>query len=113
MKWQGKADAIAKEIAFDTIRDCLPEKRRETLVHALDRNCHLTSAWTQEICEYTVYKEGWYFLFRGTRSGFGMYVADRDGEYEVTRKPADSKLHKLYDGWFRNSEADFFDVLGR
>lgn len=106
-KMYSHCDRVNKELAFDIINGYLPFEKRVTLSNALVRNLLLTSSRVLSKCEYTVYKEGWYFQFHGTRSGFSIYAKDNDGEFEVIRKPKDSELHKLYDGNFNCYESDF------
>lgn len=107
-KMQDYCDRLNKELAFDIINGYLPEHKKKALDNALYRNLLLTSTRVLSWCKYTVYKEGWYFQFEGTRCSFSMYVKDNDGEYEVMRKPVDSKLHKLYGGDFNCWDSDFY-----
>ena len=95
-----------KDIAFDILR-AMPAERKAVLVKALERNLILTSSWVLSSCTVTVYHEGFLVKLEGTRCSFQVYAKDNDGEYEVMRKPVESKLHKIYDDWFSPNESDF------
>ena len=77
----------------------MPENKKEVLGKALQRNMYLTSVAILNSCTLTVYIEGWYVELEGTRCRFAVFAKDNDGELEFIRKPAESKLHKLYKDW--------------
>lgn len=84
------------DFAMDILK-AMPENKKETLKHALDRNCILTTTYglysSQTI---TVYKEGWYIELDGCRCNFKVWAGDNDGEFVFTRKPNEKNLHPLY-----------------
>ena len=83
------------------IMNNLPEGKIKALVNACIRNEMLTTTYGLEQMTMTVYKEGWLLTFNGCRSQFRVFAKDNDGEVEITRKPNESKLHKIYDDWAR------------
>lgn len=85
----------------------MPEAKKAVLRKALERNCILTSCWIMEHGDLTVYKEGFYLQLYGTRSSFAVYYKDEDGELVQMRKPAESKLTKLYTDSIHFNECDF------
>lgn len=87
-----------REIAQD-IMNKLPESKITALRNACIRNSIFTSEYGLENMTMTVYIEGFKLTLEGCRSSFSVYAKDNDGEFEITRKPAESKLHKLYDTW--------------
>lgn len=105
----------AKRIARKTNRELIarmlkemPEEKKIVLENALYRNLILTSASVLSSCTFTVYKEGFSVKLDGTRCSFSVYAKDNDGELEFIRKPAENKLHKLYEEWHSMSECDFY-----
>lgn len=84
-----------KEIVRD-ILTTLPVERKQTLINALRRNYMLTSTYDLSHLTLTVYVEGFYVELDGTRCGFKVFAKDNDGKLEITRKPAETRLHKLY-----------------
>lgn len=102
-----------KEYNREIVKEMLeqmPAEKKAVLVKALDRNFILTSAWVLSSCTLTVYKEGWLVTLDGTRSNFSVFAKDNDGEFEFTRKPVESKLHKLYEEWQSMNESDFDNI---
>ena len=100
-------EKVNREIAL-AILDILPENKLNTLKKALDRNEILTSVYSLEAGELTIYKEGFYLELSGTRAKFSVFAHDNDGELVIAdRKPHDSKLHKLYDDYGLFNESDF------
>lgn len=87
-----------REIAAE-IMNKLPEAKMNALRNACIRNSMLTSFYGLENMTMTVYIEGFKLQLDGCRSSFSVYAKDNDGEFEITRKPAESKLHRLYDTW--------------
>lgn len=87
-----------KEIAQE-IMNKLPESKVTALRNACTRNAMLTSSYGLENMTMTIYKEGFLIQLDGCRSSFSVYAKDNDGEFEITRKPMESKLHKLYEAW--------------
>lgn len=90
---------MLKSYNMEVIKDIIElvrqdPKRNATLNKALDRNEILTSSRELNWLTFTVYKEGYYLEFTGTRCSFNIYARDNDGELELMRKP--SVLHKLY-----------------
>ncbi len=81
------------------IMNKLPEEKKATLAKACERNLMFTSSYGLENVTMTIYLEGFHLKFEGCRSSFSVYAKDNDGELEITRKPAESKLHKLYEDW--------------
>ena len=47
----------------------------------------------------------------GTRCKFSVFAKDNDGEIEITRKPDDSKLHKLYSDWDKTDFINFSELM--
>lgn len=86
---------INKEIVIDII-NALPEDKVIKLMNACYINYLLTSTYELSNVEITVYKEGWYVELIGTICKFSVFAKDNDGEIEITRKPNENKLHKLY-----------------
>ena len=68
----------------------------------------VTAEWHEREYEKLVQKEVEYREY-DSESG-DLYANDNDGELEFTRKPAESKLHKLYEQWQYMSEADFDNI---
>lgn len=97
---------INREIVAEIIAK-MPETKRQTLSKALDRNEILTSSRVLSGCTLTIYKEGFLVELEGTRCGFTVYANDNDGELEITRKPNENKLHKLYSEWQNMNEDDY------
>ena len=89
---------VNREIAQD-IMNMLPESKKIALAKACTRNAMFTSSYGLENMTMTVYIEGFQLKLEGCRSSFSVYAKDNDGEFEITRKPAESKLHKLYEDW--------------
>lgn len=84
------------DFAMDILK-AMPENKKESLRHALDRNCILTSYYGLSSSQtITVYKEGWYLELHGCRCCFKVWAGDNDGEFSFTRKPPEKKLHKIY-----------------
>ena len=98
-----------RELVAEMI-ETMPEEKKVVLGKALYRNFLLTSSKTLSSCTLTIYKEGFLVKLEGTRCNFTVYANDNDGELEFTRKPAESKLHKLYEQWQYMSEADFDNI---
>ena len=83
----------------ELIKDMLaqmPESKKELLKKACHRNCLLTSSYSLENLTLTVYKEGWYIEMEGCRVNFKLWAGDNDGEFVFGRKPAESRLNRLY-----------------
>lgn len=97
------------ELAIEIIKT-LSETKKETLKKALKRNFILTSSYVLSNGKITVYKEGFYLELNGTRSNFSVYANDNDGELEITRKPSENKLHKLYEQFISFNECDFYNI---
>ena len=89
--------------------ESMPEAKKAVLVKALERNMILTSSWVLSSCTLVIYKEGWLLKLDGTRCSFSVFAKDNDGEFEFIRKPAESKLHKLYEEWQGMNESDFYE----
>lgn len=89
---------VNKEIAQE-IMNMLSEQKIKVLDNACTRNLMLTSSYGLEDMTMTIYLEGWKIQLDGCRSSFSVFAKDNDGELEITRKPAESKLHKLYEEW--------------
>ena len=87
---------INKELLKDMMAQ-LPESKKIQFQKACQRNHMLTSTYGFYNVKMTVYKEGWYVIFTGTRCQFQMFVRDMDGEFKFERKPIEHKLHKLYE----------------
>lgn len=87
-----------RELAQD-IMNMLPESKMTALRNACSRNEWLTSSYGLEDMTMTVYLEGFKLKLEGCRSTFSVYAKDNDGELEITRKPAEKMLHKLYEVW--------------
>lgn len=106
-----------KNYQKEMIRDILvgmPEAKMEALKNACSRNSYLTSYFGLEHGMFYVYKEGFRVELLGTRSSFSVYVKDNDGDLEYTRKPAESKLHPLYELWFcTDNVLDLYDLIYR
>lgn len=77
----------------------MPAEKKIALEKACLRNALLTSYYGLENMTLTVYVEGWMLKLDGCRSSFSVYAKDNDGVLEFTRKPAESKLNKLYSTW--------------
>lgn len=86
------------EIAREILNK-LPQSKINTLINACIRNEILTSSFGLENLTMTIYKEGFRIQMDGCRSSWSVYAKDNDGELEITRKPNESKLHKIYDEW--------------
>ena len=89
-----------RDIAAD-IMNKLPEGKLNALRNACTRNAILTGYYGLDSMTLTVYIEGFRIELNGVRSSFSVYAKDNDGEFEIVRKPAEDKLHKLYDTWDR------------
>lgn len=89
---------VNREIAAEILH-MLPESKKNALANACRRNAMFTSSYGLENMTMTVYIEGFKLTLDGCRSSFSVYAKDNDGEFEITRKPAESKLHKLYEDW--------------
>lgn len=103
-----------KKINEEIIKDILsqmPDNKKLQLENALNRNYLLTSSWLLEDVDLTVYKEGWLVELIGTRCVFRIWASDNDGEFELTRKPNESKLHKLYTDYGKSNFLDFNDYV--
>lgn len=87
-----------REIAQE-IMNMLPDQKKKVLDNACTRNLNLTSTYGLENMTMTIYIEGFNLKFDGCRSSFNVFAKDNDGELEIVRKPAESKLHKLYEEW--------------
>lgn len=112
-----KDDRYQEEFTLYLLEEALPEEKKEVLRKALMRNAIFTSARTLEIGEITVYKEGWYIQLRGCQVGFNVFVLDNDRfdptgtvPYRVIRKPANSKLNKLYSAGLHFWEGDWNNI---
>lgn len=102
---------INKQIINDMMYN-LPESKIIALDNACRRNGMLTSEYGLPHLTFTVYKEGFLIQLEGTRSQFNVYAADNDGELVITRKPPESKLHKLYSEWdYTYNIVDIIDVV--
>ena len=100
------------EIMRETL-STLPENRKEVFRKAIERNAILTSWYGMEFGTMTIYKEGFYMEFFGTRSRFAYWCFDNDGEFVHGRKPHESKLHMLYkdDAHFGcDADLDFYKI---
>lgn len=96
-----KNTKYAEEIAEMTVEmmvEAMPESKLQVFRNACCRSAILTSYYGLGFSTLTIYKEGYYLEMQGCRSGFAVFVKDMDGELEVTRKPKDSKLSRLW-GW--------------
>ena len=89
---------INKEIAREMLLT-MPAEKKTALANACRRNALLTSYYGLDHMVLTVYVEGWLLKLDGCRSSFSVYAKDNDGVLEFTRKPAESKLNKLYGEW--------------
>ena len=98
-----------REIVAEMLEQ-MPEEKKIVLGKALYRNFLLTSAKVMSSCTLTVYKEGWLVRLDGTRCSFTVFAKDNDGEYVFMRKPAEKKLHKLYEEWQPMMEGDFDNI---
>ena len=76
--------------------DEMPPAKKESLRKSLTRNSMLTSYYGLSFGTLSVYKEGFYLEFSGTRCAFSVYAQDDDGELRFTRKPNDRNLSLLY-----------------
>ena len=74
----------------------MPEQKKKVLDSACTRNFYLTSYYGLEFLTFTVYIEGFLIEMEGTRAKFSVWAKDNDGELVFTRKPAESRLRKLY-----------------
>lgn len=99
-------NAFNQSIVSD-ILNLMPDQKKAVLSKALDRNFILTSARVLSSCTLVVYKEGWLVKLDGTRCSFSVFAKDNDGEFVFTRKPNESKLHKLYEDWESMNESDY------
>lgn len=97
-----------RSIVNDILHE-MPASKKDVLKKALTRNFILTSSYVLSSCTLTVYKEGWLVKLDGTRCSFSVFAKDNDGEFEITRKPNEDKLHKLYSDWMSMNECDFDD----
>lgn len=97
---------VNRELVTQMLNE-MPEEKKVVLGKALLRNFLLTSAKVLSSCTLTVYKEGFHIRLDGTRCSFSVYAKDNDGELEFCRKPAESKLRKLYEDWGGMDEGDF------
>ena len=98
-----------REYNKDIVKEMLskmPEKKKEVLGKALDRNMLLTSTRAMSWVYLTVYREGWLLELEGTRCEFSVYAKDNDGEFVFTRKPNESNIHMIYHENARTSELD-------
>lgn len=95
---------INKEMVQWILAD-MPQEKKQALDKACYRNLLMTSEYGLENGTLTVYKEGWYLELEGCRSRFAVWAGDNDGELVFRRKPAESKLNKLYSEWFKTWEA--------
>ena len=86
---------VNKEIV-NRMLDEMPENKKATLRNALTRNCILTSYYGLSLGTLSVYKEGFYLEFTGTRCSFSVYAKDADGELVFGRKPQEKSLNLLY-----------------
>ena len=89
---------VNMEIARD-IMGMLPTSKQIALDNACGRNFMMTSSYELENMVFTVYKEGFMIELQGCRSAFRVFAKDNDGKLEITRKPNENKLHKIYDEW--------------
>lgn len=106
-----KTRIINKEIALEILNN-LPNRKKEVLVKALNRNFILTSSYVLEQGTLAIYKEGFYLILDGTRVSFSVFAYDNDGKLIIAdRKPNDSKLRHLYDDSLNFSEPDFFKLI--
>ena len=101
--------SINHEIATQIMLQ-LPDEKKATLEKAINRNFWLTSAAVLENGTIKVYKEGWYIQLFGCRSSFSVFAYDRDGEFEIARKPKENKLNFLYEQaiWFQERDYEKF-----
>ena len=91
-------ESYNREIAAEILRK-LPESKMTALRNACIRNEMMTSSYGLENATMTVYIEGFKLHLDGCRASFSVYAKDNDGEFEITRKPAENKLRKLYETW--------------
>lgn len=98
-------EKVNYEIAMDMLKN-MPEKKKEVLKKALERNYNLTSSWALGLGTMTIYKEGFLLSLEGTRCSFSVFAFDNDGELEFARKPNESRLNKLYKDDINLSESD-------
>ena len=85
---------VNQEIIARILRE-MPESKKQALDNALYRNMLLTSASVLSSCTMTVYKEGWYLKFDGTRCSFSVFAKDNDGDLEFIRKPKEDTEPRL------------------
>lgn len=101
-----------EEIALEMLKK-LPEKKRATLVKAMERNFILTSEYYLSCGHMTVYKEGFYLELEGCRCKFAVYAKDNDGELEIMeRKPNESKLNKIWKDMYFLHSGYIFEAAG-
>ena len=103
-----------KKVANMTVEmmfDAMPESKKRVFRAACNRNFDLTSCYILGFSTLTVYKEGWYISMRGTRSGFGCFMKDCDGEMKMMKKPKDEKLNKLWSfEWYNEMPIDQYAI---
>lgn len=85
-----------EEIAQQMVAQ-MPAEKKESLRNAISRNYILTSHDGLNWSTMRVYREGWYLVLEGTRSGCNIWAGDDDGAFRFGRKPAEDRLHLLYE----------------
>lgn len=99
-----------REIAQE-IMNMLPVEKKRVLDNACTRNMLMTSSYGLENMTITIYIEGFKLQLDGCRSSFSVFARDNDGELEITRKPAESRLHKLYEEWDKTDNVvDLYEI---
>ena len=89
-----------------------PVTEKKKLYNALNRNNILTTYYGLDWQSVTVYKEGWYMVFRGCRCQFTMWVANCDGVFVFgKRKTIERKLNRLYAFDPEISSFDFDELI--
>lgn len=114
MKLSETAYRVNYELAKEML-DNMPTEMRRRLSKTLYRNSCFTSSMHLPRPSMRVYKEGWYIEAEGCQCHFAMWVGDNDGEYVYGRKPAEKKLHFLYECRLRDEHGieleldDYYD----
>ena len=94
---------IGIELTHDMMKK-MPIEMKRRLSKTIYRNACFTSDTHLSFPRMKVYKEGWYIEADGCQCHFAMWVGDNDGEFVYGRKPAEKKLHFLYECPLRDEQ---------
>ena len=77
-----------KDVAMHILRN-MSEQKKKILEKALYRNELLTSVRNLQNCEFNDCKDGFYLVFKGTRTKFSVYM---NNDMKYTRKPKNIEI---------------------